>query len=493
MPTTILYARKSSESEDRQVRSIDSQVRELKEHATTRGFTITRILSEARSAKAPGRPVFGEMMEAIGRGNADSILCWKLDRLARNPVDGAALIWALDQGKLQQIETRERVYVNRSDDKLWMQLEFGMAKKYVDDLSDNTKRGLRAKLEQGWMPGIARLGYLNDPITKTQIPDATRFPLVRRIFDLLLAGRAPMEVFTIARNDWGLRMRKFKKIGGGPLSRTAFYRIISDPGYYGMNVWNGVAYPGAHEPMLSKDEFDRVQNHLGRPNRKHHKRYLFAYTGLIRCGECGAAVTAEEKVNRYGSRYVYYHCTKRLPGVRCSQRVIQDNALDNQINEWLGTLHVDDAFRDWAIRQLTTMRGDEARSARAIAQSRNEAAQGIQKHLDALLDIRLRGLLSDDEFARKKEALVSEQLRLRAQIAEERENDPSWFEPARRAIMFANLAPKRFAASSREEKREVLIAVGSNPVLTDRILRIQPKKPFHLMAERPGLFAQLRD
>ena len=146
MPTYFVYCRKSSEAEDRQILSIDSQISELKRHAVKKGVIIAAVLTEAKSAKAPGRPVFNSMMERLYRGEADGILCWKLDRLARNPVDGGAIIWAMKKYGVKII-TPFQSYGQSEDNVVWMYLEFGMAQKYVDDLSITVKRGLRAKAE----------------------------------------------------------------------------------------------------------------------------------------------------------------------------------------------------------------------------------------------------------------------------------------------------------------------------------------------------------
>src|SRR5438034_1235856 len=152
MATYFMYCRKSSEAEDRQILSIDSQVSELTRYAKQRGLKIAAVLTEAKSAKAPGpRSVFNEMMSRLYRGEADGILCWKLDRLARNPVDGAAIIWAMKLHGLLVVTPFQK-YGESEDNVVWMYLEFGMAQKYVDDLSRNVKRGLRAKAEMGWLP-----------------------------------------------------------------------------------------------------------------------------------------------------------------------------------------------------------------------------------------------------------------------------------------------------------------------------------------------------
>lgn len=160
MPTYFLYCRKSSEAEDRQILSIDSQVTEMKRLAAKRGLKISAVLTEAKSAKAPGRPVFNSLMERLYRSEADGILCWKLDRLARNPVDGGAIIWAMKEHDVK-IVTPFQSYSQADDNVVWMYLEFGMAQKYVDDLSRNVKRGLHAKAESGWffaLTGLIRCG-----------------------------------------------------------------------------------------------------------------------------------------------------------------------------------------------------------------------------------------------------------------------------------------------------------------------------------------------
>src|SRR5581483_11727725 len=141
----FIYCRKSSEAEDRQVLSIDSQIHELKEQVAKRlNLTITEVFTESKSAKAPGRPVFNQMMQRLYRGEAAGIICWKLDRLARNPVDGGSIIWAIKQHGIR-VMTPAQSYAREDDNIILMYIEFGMAQKYVDDLSKNVKRGLRAK------------------------------------------------------------------------------------------------------------------------------------------------------------------------------------------------------------------------------------------------------------------------------------------------------------------------------------------------------------
>jgi len=177
----FLYARKSSESEDRQVASIESQIDVLKELAAREGLEIVQHFSESQSAKASGRPIFNKMMEEIAKGKAQGIICWKLDRLARNFIDGGQIIDLLQHGNIKSIKTNDRSYYP-TDNVLMMAVEFGMANQFIRDLSTNTKRGLKNKAEKGWMPGRAPIGYINDKFglqgEKKILKDPDRFDLV---------------------------------------------------------------------------------------------------------------------------------------------------------------------------------------------------------------------------------------------------------------------------------------------------------------------------
>lgn len=486
----FMYVRKSSEPDDRQALSIESQKREL--DRMFGHLTIVGAIEEAMSAKAPGRPHFDRMLQRIEAGEAQGIISWHPDRLARNSVDGGRVIYDLDQGKLLDLKFAQYSFENTPEGKMMLNLLFGQSKYYVDKLSKDVKRGLRAKLEQGWRPGVAPLGYLNalddDKITHTIVKDPVRFPLVRRMWDMLLTGAysAP-HVLSIANNEWGLRTPKRRRKGDKPISRSTVYEIFTNPFYYGWFGYGGQMYHGKHEPMIAEEEFWKAQQILGRKGRQRPKtKTAFAFTGMIRCGECGAGITAEEKrkhIKSTGSerQYIYYHCTKRKPGVTCSQPSIEVGELERQIDEVLQSITITDEFLEWALGYLRKLNDEETTDRRAMYASIESAYEGIQRQIDELLNVRLRGLISDEEYQAKRMALVNERERYKEKLNDNEYRADRWLELAEEAFRFARWARYRFNKGTVEEKRLIMETVGSNLTLYDKKLTFEPVAPFSYM------------
>ncbi|MBI2550899.1 recombinase family protein [Candidatus Uhrbacteria bacterium] len=477
MSKFIIYARKSTESEDRQVLSIDSQTDELQKVAGNLGYGRVEVMRESMSAKAPGRPVFNKLMELVEAGKIAGILCWKLDRLARNPVDGGRIIWDIKNCGLRII-TPSQTYSREDDNTILMYVEFGMAQKFIDDLGKNVKRGNRAKLDSGWLPGSAPLGYLNKLDDHTIIPDPERFPLIRKIWDLLLTGAYnPEQARQIANREWGFRTKKTKRSGGRPLSKSVIYKLVRNPFYYGVierRVEGELRrYQGAHQSMITEEEFWRVQKILGNPVPKPQKKQRFAFTGLIRCGECGCMVTAEEHTKKSGRHYAYYRCTKKRQDVRCGQKMVSLDEIERQVNEILGSISIPKAFAAWGVKWLRYMHDQECTDRSHIYRSVQDAYNDVQAKLDRLTDMRLSDLLTDDEYSRQKERLVAEQRHLKERMGDTEQRAESWLKKVEEAFDFAQHAQYWFAQGNIQEKRNILVKLGSNAVLKDGIVRIE--------------------
>jgi len=479
MPQYVIYCRKSTESEEKQVLSIESQVKELEDFGKRLNLQVSEILTESKSAKSPGRPVFNEMMKRLYKGQYKGVVCWKLDRLARNPIDGSAVVWALDQEKISEILTPHGSFKNNSSDKFLMQIEFGMAKKYVDDLSDNVKRGNKAKLEKGWLPALPPLGYLNEPKEHTIVNDPERFPLVRTMWELLFKGISPSKILKTANEKWGFRTRRGRRIGGKPLSMSGIYKIFGNPFYYGLIERKEGVFPGKHDPMITEEEFWQAQDILGRRGRPRPKNHEFAFTGLIRCGECGCMITAEEQINRYGYHYTYYHCTKKKRGPHCRQKYINLIDLENQIAGCLERIHVPQGLLDLALDYLREEEKEGGDKVNDIRRSLEKALADCQRKLDNLNQMRLKDLINDQEYIIEKGKLIAEKTRLEGNLRSDSRKHS--LDLTERTFNFASQAKESFETGSLEDKRSILQNLGSNLFLKDKKLQIQIEKPLQII------------
>jgi len=482
----FIYCRKSSEEEERQALSITSQRREAERSFSGKdSIEIVATFEEERSAKKPGRPVFEEMVRRIEQGDAEGIIAWAPDRLARNSIDGGKIVYMLDLGALRDLKFATYTFENNSQGKFMLQIMFGQSKYYSDALSENVRRGNRTKIELGWRPNKAPLGYLNEPASKTIVPDPERFALMRQMWELMLTGSYnPDRVRTIANDIWGFRTRTTKRCVGGPMMHSTIYQVLTNPFYAGIIVWDGTRYRGRHQPMVTVDEFERVQKILAKRGKPQPKKHSFAYTGLIRCGTCGLLVTAEKKINRYGSAYTYYHCTRRLLP-RCVERSVTQVALEQQIANFIAAITIPASIQKWAIERLMAMRTEETRDRDAQTKALQKKADDIERAKSTLTDLRLRQLIGDTEFLSKRNELEANLDRLNEELAKRDAEPDYWFEPSRAVISFSTNAIIWFREGNDEDRRLILGAVGSNLSLMGKILNVQAKEPFIKVPQKP--------
>src|SRR3989344_6438096 len=348
----FIYARKSSESEDRQVLSIQSQKSELLELIKRDQLNLTDIKEEAHSAKAPGRPVFNELLDGIEASKGQGLVVWNVDRLSRNSVDTGRLIYLLDIGKLLEVVTPSQVFRNTPNDKFLLSLLCSQAKLDNDNKGINVKRGLKAKAERGIYPAPAPTGYVNnkyaDRGNKTVEIDPERFNLMKKMFEMVLSQKyTPIQVLKIANEEWGFKTKKGKKLG-----RSTWYRLLTNPVYaetFEYPLKSGNWHKAAHPHMITDEQFNLLQIILGKKGKPRPKTHIFAFTGLMRCGECNAMITCEEKIKRQKNgnvhQYTYYHCTKRI-NPNCTQGSIEEKELAKQILKTVQNIKIPPEFHD---------------------------------------------------------------------------------------------------------------------------------------------------
>jgi DNA invertase Pin-like site-specific DNA recombinase len=480
----FMYARKSSESEDRQMASIESQIDELKKIAKENELEIVEVFSESKSAKAPGRTEFRKMIERIHEGEVQGIICWKLNRLARNPVDGGEISWLLQQSVIKHIQTYGRSYYS-TDNVLMMSVEFGMANQFVKDLSVDTKRGMRAKAERGWCPGPTPVGYQHNPIKKQGekeiLSDAQRFDVVAKCWAMMLTGaHTVQQVWEVAVNQWGLTGRMGKKI-----NLSNMYSLFANPFYYGefeYPLGSGIWHQGKHEPMITRKEYQRVQTIMGWGNKSRRKTHDISMRGPILCGECGAMITAEEKVKiqKNGNRheYTYYHCTGRK-NRNCLQKHIriEEKELERQVMEIFSKVEIPQEFYDWAMDILRESNEAESATRAKITDSQRAEYDRSVKMIDAIIDMRARGEITEEEFARRKTSLLTEKHRLQGLINDADKGVDDWLATADKYFSFAANAKRKFENGTSDEIRELLTLLGSDLLLKQGKLSVSLAEP----------------
>ena len=489
MPQCVIYARKSSESEDRQVLSIDSQVQELKLLALRHGHQVAEILSESRSAKAPGRVVFDQLMRRVSQGEIATVLCWKLDRLARNHADTGRVLQALADHKLTVI-TSDRTYTADGNDRFMGNFELGIATKFIDDLRQNVRRGNRARFQRGWPNFRPPLGYIEDHATKTVVKDPERFTLVRKMWDLVLTdGLRPKQILKLATEEWGFRTRKTARLGGRPMCITMLYRMFQNPYYMGLiQLRSGESYRGGHEPMVTPAEFERAAGILGRPGRARPARHEFPYGGLLRC-KCGGLLTGEQHRKRSGRTYVYYRCHGLGRSTPCPHGTcIPEPDFEAAIQKTMHAVAVPDEVVGWVIENLKHALEAETATDNASHHSLQEALGASLREGETLLTLRLRGQVDEELFEKRRLEILERQAKLKLQLEVPPTEPEEYLQRATELFQFTNRCAVAFERGVGVQRREIVQAVASNFAVEGKEPLYKANEPFSFI-EGQGLIS----
>ena len=426
----FLYARKSTDVEDKQVLSIEAQITELRAYAKQEGLQIAEELIEKQSAKIPGRPVFNKMISRIEHGDANAILAWHPDRLARNSVDGGRIIYLLDCGHLAILKFPTFWCENTSQGKFMLNIAFGQSKYYVDSLSENTKRGLRQKVRNGDYPSQAPIGYINDSRYKSIVVDKKKSRVIRLAFQLYAKGESRLEDIAnfLAKN--GIVSR-----GGKIISKTRASFILSNPFYIGLFKYGGERHEGKYDPIVSKKLFDSAQEVLKLRSKPNHKPTINPqpFCGLISCASCGMMITGEYKVKKQKNgnihNYTYYRCTKKSKVVKCSEPCIRQEEMDRQLSSLIKSVSLPP---DWAEELNRLALQDHKKSAQshsAVIEEVKKEIKSIEVKLQRLLDGYLEQVIEQEIYRAEKAKLLFTKKSLEAKIFSLLHKQNDWLEP----------------------------------------------------------------
>jgi DNA invertase Pin-like site-specific DNA recombinase len=477
MTKYIAYCRKSRDEADKQILSIEAQITELKEFAKREKLEIIEFIEEAKTAKVPGREKFAELIKKIEKSHANAILAWHPDRLARNSMDGGKIVYLLDTGKLVDLKFPTFWFDNTPQGKFMLSIAFGQSKYYVDNLSENVKRGLRQKLRNGVWPAKAPYGYFNNSKTRGIDVDSEKSKAIKRAFEMFVEGS---HTFT----DIAKYLQRFDlhRKNGKPLHINEIRQILSNKFYIGIMFYNGEYHDGTHKCFISKDLFQKAQEEIQRRSKHFKKSYRFPFLGLARCSECGAAITAEQHIKFYKTTnrrvtYVYYRCTKKLGP--CSQVPITSFEMEEQIRKVVSDVVLPQSWANQWLKFLERDELSEKESSETTIKNLKTEILEIDRKQNTLLDSYLDSVVDPETYKTKKNELFETKLKLQEKITKVAEIGSSWLEPMREFINCALQAQKiAHAKNNCEELAFFAKRVGSNFFLRNRQLSAEYKKGF---------------
>lgn len=472
----ILYTRKSSEDEGRQLLSLDSQLSNMQKIAKDLNLDIVETFTESKSAKAPDkRPDFAKMIEMLEKGEANGILCWKLDRLSRNPVDSGKIHWLLQQGIIKVIQTSEQRYLPE-DDAILFNVISGFANQYVRNLSKDVKRGIKTKLEKGGYPNYAKIGYVNDKLNKTVFIDKERGKYIKRAFELYGTGSHSLKEVSDILYQEGFRSR-----GGSKYHKSKIYKILQDPFYYGVMYVHGEYYSGNHEPIISKDLFDKVRDVITGKNRSRYQKHFYPLRGFMTCHTCGCLLTAMEKKG-----FIYYYCTNGKGRCEEHKHYLRSEEAEKELSLIFQKIQFDTEFVELCYKADQEKNQKDASFSETIISNLKKRLELLAQQQLRLLDVQLTGKYPESTIDTKLEALSKETADIKQELKRLENHSPKvttrTLEQTKKIFLDAYLAEKDFREGNDRKKHTILEKLLLNATIENKeMASYKLKQPYQIL------------
>ncbi len=476
----VLYARVSSKDQEQEGYSIPAQLKLLKEYARKEGLEVVREFIDVETAKQAGRMSFAEMVKHVSdKPSVKALLVEKTDRLYRNFRDYVTVDDLMQQGLAVHLVKEGEVLSKdaRSHQKFIHGIKVLLAKNYVDNLSEETRKGMQEKAEQGVYPSVAPLGYLNVQCGDRRFiqPDPKLSPLICKLFEWYASGNYSLLEVTRKVNAEGLAYRR----SGAKVHKSIVAKILHNPIYYGDFIWKERLYRGTHEPIITKGLFDQVQaifeQREGR--RTRFQTYHWAFQGLVSCGHCGCAMVAERKKGRY----TYYHCTGHKG--RCGEKYVKEAELSRQFGEALLVLQLDPEVLAWLKEALHASMKDERDYHTEAIQKLQHDYQRLQERLDALYVDKLDGKVEETTYLRLSERWRGEQEDLRRTLERHEKANRSYVDLGVQLLELASNAHTLYEQQPMLERRRLLNYAFSNCTWKEGRLTVTFRQPFDILAD----------
>lgn len=403
------YCRVSSKEQEDTGYSLPAQEKLLDDYAKRKDFHVVKVFSVAESASgAKQRKVFSEMIEYMRRNKVGVLLCEKVDRLTRNLKEAVMVNDWLAEDESRSIHfVKQNLVIHKdakSDEKFRWDIEIVLAKKYISNLSEEVKKGQMEKLAQGWLPTKPPLGYktIGDKGHKIHVVDADIAPYMRKMFEWYATGN-----YSISRLEKELYQTGMRTRGGYKLGMSRIHTMLQEVFYHGKIQWNGKFYTGKHEPLISKDTFDKVQSILRRKTKNPHlAKHNSLFKSKIFCEHCEGMLTwYTQKGHWYG------HCNNHGAYARCAAKTcMREEAVESQIVDIFDVIAPKNEDILTAIVQILKDQHQEKVLERQNEERRlNTSIGNIRSQKDRLYEAKLNREVPADFVERKLAELTIEE------------------------------------------------------------------------------------
>lgn len=500
----FIYIRKSTDDKAKQIQSIPDQKRILSALAKERGLKVVDIIIDEKSAKAPGRKGFGEMVERLQSNDANGIICWKMDRLARNTVDGGNLMWMLQNGTVKEFVTPTKTY-NTEDNTLVLSVEFGMATQFSRELRENVNRGMQSKVDKGWATYRVPIGYLNEVNgvkgEKKVLVDPDNFKALQRIWLKCIKDELTLkELHEYMKTDEPIYRN------GKLLPFSTFCKVFRSKFYCGLLKYKGVWKVASHQPMITQTQFEQVQNILDKKFKSVRQSNLeFDFKGFFKCGCCDAWITAEEHnkmVKRTGqkAKYRYYRCVHRKKDVVCTEKPINEIKVVETIQKELDQLRIPQALMDFGLRKIKELEQAQDKTESTVESQLRKEITALNQRLKTIRnnfaeesDPNCRQVIKD-----RLNELEIDLRKLEQDLATEIESQQNPHEELTTSFAVIDKAQDYLENGTSQQKKTILRHLGSNWQVVGQKLDYKPSrtvkalKKTHqlLLAENNGIGTQ---
>ena len=469
----VLYVRVSSKEQQEEGFSIPAQIKLLRAYGHSEGVRVVQEFQDVETAKRAGRPGFLEMV-AFLKETADCriVLVEKADRLYRNIKDWVTL----DEMDLEIHFVKDNYILSRdsrSSEKFLHGIKVLMAKNYIDNLSEEVRKGMREKAEQGHWPTVAKVGYVNNRETHRIDVDPQRGPLVAQLFEWYARGDLSLKAVTVKAFQAGLTHPR----SGRKMTKSEIQRILHDSIYYGDFVWNGKRYQGQHEPLITKELFGKVQHVFSAAHRPRYARRQHAFAGLLTCGRCGCAMTAEI----HKDRYIYYRCTGHRG--RCGNTYERQEDLQRGLGDVVRRVVIPPDIANRLVTALRESQADKEREHRAAVMRLQQRHLAVQVKLDRAYEDRLRGIISEELWLRKSAEWQDELELVRAETARRDLASQNYAVTGSRILELARDAARLFDRQEPAEQARLVRTLVSNCTFDRGTLCPTYTSPFDLFVK----------